>query len=563
MASILRSTFCGLVALALAAAPLAASAAKLSQVRVGTHEDHTRIVLELDAAASYRLSPPGEGGSQLQIQLDADSVARHVASKSPLVKSVRVEPSQRGSTISVDLSKSGIEVSEMVLADPPRIVLDLKPVGSTAAMAAIPAPKPAPAPAAKPEPTPEPAPAPKVAAVPAPAAAAPPAEGRLVADGRPVADATVKPVAPAGVAPSLADPVPNDIAKPAARFDAPVAKPEPTPPAAVPTAAPKPSAKADKPASANPEIVAKPATPETAAKATNPEIVAKAAETKPAVEPAPPTDAKPAADAARVEPSSPTPAPAAKPAEVVVRKATPVEAKKTAPAEAASWTDWLTSPTGYAAIGGVLLAGVVLAVRRRRRDEDDDPLYSVMSADDAGADDGDMRGQDHEDPIVEWGGNPDAAEQPTYAAVANFDADEPISRDGSQQLALGRLQMSEPEEPALPTVADADPDDSLFDGPGAPLVATAQPTSISVPSDSSYGGDASRIAGELESRVKDMERRIEQLAEARERLERQVAAQTEELRVQRAAIARTQRVVRTMTKGEDLATEPVPRAPQA
>jgi len=63
--------------------------------------------------------------------------------------------------------------------------------------------------------------------------------------------------------------------------------------------------------------------------------------------------------------------------------------------------------------------------------------------------------------------------------------------------------------------------------------------------------------------VKDLERRLEQLAEARERLERQVAAQTEELRVQRAAIARTQRVVRTLTKGEDLATEPVPRAPQA
>jgi len=210
-----------------------------------------------------------------------------------------------------------------------------------------------------------------------------------------------------------------------------------------------------------------------------------------------------------------------------------------------------------------LLAAVVLAVRRRRRDEDDDPLYSVMSADDAGADDEDMRGQDHEDPIVEWGGNPDAAEQPTYAAATNFDADEPISRDGSQQLALGRLQVPASEEPAAsPTVADADPDDSLFDGPGAPLVATPQPTSISVPSDSSYGGDASRIAGEIESRVKDMERRIEQLAEARERLERQVAAQTEELRVQRAAIARTQRVVRTMTKGEDLATEPVPRAPQ-
>jgi hypothetical protein len=33
--------------------------------------------------------------------------------------------------------------------------------------------------------------------------------------------------------------------------------------------------------------------------------------------------------------------------------------------------------------------------------------------------------------------------------------------------------------------------------------------------------------------------------------------------VQRAAIARTQRVVRSMTKGDDLVTEPVPRSPNA
>src|SRR5690606_34930960 len=108
MASILRSTSRGLVALALVAAPLAAaSAAKLSQVRVGTHENHTRIVLELDEAASYRLAPPGADGSQLQVRLDAQSTARQVTSKSPLVKAVRVEPSPRGATISVDLTQAG------------------------------------------------------------------------------------------------------------------------------------------------------------------------------------------------------------------------------------------------------------------------------------------------------------------------------------------------------------------------------------------------------------------------------------------------------------------------
>ena len=51
--------------------------------------------------------------------------------------------------------------------------------------------------------------------------------------------------------------------------------------------------------------------------------------------------------------------------------------------------------------------------------------------------------------------------------------------------------------------------------------------------------------------------------DARERLERQVAAQTEELRVQRAAIARTQRAVRNMARPEEdtAATEPALRDP--
>lgn len=532
--SVPRSSFLALLALALGAAPAVADAAHLSQVRVGTHEDHTRIVLELDGEASYRLAPPGAGGSQLQIQLEADSAARHVASKSPLVKSVRVEPSQNGSTISVDLTRSNVEVSEMVLANPPRIVLDLKQAGATAVTAppVVPAEKPAvaaaatpaAAPAPKPVTAPTPTPAREAAATAPPApASTPSAEGRLTADGKPVVDSKpVPPAAPKADAPSLADPVPNDIAgKPSARFEAPT-------PASAATAKVE---KIERPASVNPEIVAR-------------------SEAKPETPPASPV-APAAAEEARVEPpaAATPPPPAAKPAEVVVRKAAPRESKPAAPA-APSWTERLTSPTGYAVIGGVLLALVVLAVRRRRRDEDDDPLYSVMSADDAGADadDQDLRGQ-QEEPAVGWGQREEP--EPEYAS-AGFEADEPVAHDGSQQLALGRIQA----DPA-PTAAD---EDSLFDGPGAPAIATPPPAPVI---SNAYASDASQMAGEIESRMKDMERRIEQLAEARERLERQVAAQTEELRVQRAAIARTQRVVRSMTKGEDLATEPVPRAPQA
>jgi hypothetical protein len=76
------------------------------------------------------------------------------------------------------------------------------------------------------------------------------------------------------------------------------------------------------------------------------------------------------------------------------------------------------------------------------------------------------------------------------------------------------------------------------------------------------GGDVARLMGEFERRVAGMEARIDELVEAKERLERQVAAQTEELRVQRAAIARTQRAVRNMSRPvDDSATEPAERDP--
>jgi hypothetical protein len=72
--------------------------------------------------------------------------------------------------------------------------------------------------------------------------------------------------------------------------------------------------------------------------------------------------------------------------------------------------------------------------------------------------------------------------------------------------------------------------------------------------------DMARMLQELERRMQTLEAKLDEANEAREKLERQVAAQSEELRVQRAAIARTQRALRTMTRGdEDKATEPALR----
>ncbi|MBJ19010.1 MAG: hypothetical protein CL933_06235 [Deltaproteobacteria bacterium] len=73
-----------------------------------------------------------------------------------------------------------------------------------------------------------------------------------------------------------------------------------------------------------------------------------------------------------------------------------------------------------------------------------------------------------------------------------------------------------------------------------------------------------QMVAEMGRRMEALESRCDELVDARDRLERQVAAQTEELRVQRAAIARTQRAVRNLGRpeGEDQeATEPALRDP--
>ena len=55
----------------------------------------------------------------------------------------------------------------------------------------------------------------------------------------------------------------------------------------------------------------------------------------------------------------------------------------------------------------------------------------------------------------------------------------------------------------------------------------------------------------LEDRIAGLQSQLEVALESRERIERQMAAQNEELRVQRAAIARTQRAVRNISRPEE------------
>jgi hypothetical protein len=106
---------------------------------------------------------------------------------------------------------------------------------------------------------------------------------------------------------------------------------------------------------------------------------------------------------------------------------------------------------------------------------------------------------------------------------------------------------------------DEGPSVAASDGPG--LIPAERVVGTPVATASHTEESAGGALRDLEQRLALIEQRLARDADARERLERQVVAQTEELRVQRAAIARTQRVLRTLSRPEDLATEPVIKSP--
>ncbi len=483
-----------------------AGAATVSEVRVGTHDDgHTRIVVELDSAAGYRLQAPSEGKApELIVDLDATSIERDVPSKSRVVKKVHVEPTANGSTVRISLATGDVAVKEMLLANPPRIVLDLKargPIPKSDAVADAAAETSVAA--ASPE---------KVALVPPTPAKveAPKSEPVVVAAAEPT------PVVEKREAPLQLEAPPSAVAKPSNSAAPSQAKRDAMPP---PPTDPQPEfeSTATEPAAAKPTLIPPVDREKSSAQQTSPATsIAAAAEAR--------------------------------------RKAI---AEKAQSSSSESLMDLAMSPIGLGAIGAVVLLLAIVVMRRRRSAEDEDPLYTVMSADDAGV----GVSMDAAYPVT------DEAEfrTPVLANLGPFDPDafeeasEPAIRDnGPRQLALGSAPIvSEPEASVM--LGDDSDADSIF-AAEPEVIASAVPVMAPAFEPTPVAPHVAQISAEVERRVSELERRLEQLTEARERLERQVAAQTEELRVQRAAIARTQRVVRTIAKTEDMATEPVPRA---
>jgi hypothetical protein len=163
----------------------------------------------------------------------------------------------------------------------------------------------------------------------------------------------------------------------------------------------------------------------------------------------------------------------------------------------------------------------------------------------------------------------DESEAQVVDEFASDDQDIPVANvladDGSQENLLDTSSSS--STPGTPGA-----DDTLV--PGAENAAaagenmetygdaTVNTGMDSMPPIPGGDGDMMRMLREFEQRMANLESRLDEVTEAKERLERQVTAQTEELRVQRAAIARTQRALRNLTRpDDDSATEPALRDP--
>jgi hypothetical protein len=378
---------------------------------------------------------------------------------------------------------------------------------------------PAPAPAARPEVKP-PSEA-KLAEAKAPsepktlAAAKPPAEPRPAAETKPAAQTKPAPEA-----------------KPLAQAKPPEPKPlEPKPLAETKPAEAKPLAE-PKPSEAKPPAEAK-----TVAEL-KPPAGAKPAEPSPLAPPSEPADepagAKLAEQMAR---PAPAPEPAAKPAP------SPAKPKQAAAPKTEQPGALPLDPMSLAAMGVALVVLVLLVIflMRRRRLPNDLDVTALAEDDEPGS--------------ITEGLDFGAGERASQA--------EPVHR-GPATPAAARAELF-----------SSDTDQDLFEKPekgekmsqdslDLPIARGQRP--VGAPAAASPGvgeGDIGRLVRELERRVAQLETRLDEANDARERLERQVAAQSEELRVQRAAIARTQRALRGMNRGEEeQATEPALRDPK-
>jgi hypothetical protein len=477
--------------LAVGAAALGAStapAARVVDVRIGLHGDHTRVVIELDAPSGHQVERSAGDADSLAVRLDARGEHRHVLSRSPLVEGVTVEPADGGAVARIALRAPGLDYSEMLLDAPPRIVIDVRRAG--AAMAARPK---------------APEPARSVVKVAEPVAAPgseEPADEPMAAGAEQPRDPFVPPASYRALVE----------AQQSAAADAPPAaaqKPSTGPVASAPTAPAAPEAASVPSASSPPSRVL-----------ANP----------------PRTAGLPPPIAAALEPMR----------------------------------GWLAGVDPSGAV--LVLAGLVvtwifyrrmLARRTRQRTIEGAGADLTVFGDAPETEPAPVQPSDAQETPPAFAHAPEAPEVTrTFAApaiaVPAF-GDRGIDETAVQIPAPG-LPASRPT-PQLSLVTRSDEEErgwqtlSVPTAPSEPEIAAPPPSPASIPES---GEDRVAI---LERRILRLEGRIEELLESRQRLERYAAAQNEELRVQRAAIARTQRVLRGVVRPEETGSEPARLVP--
>lgn len=559
--------------------PLAgtAQATEVVEVRIGNHPTYTRVVFETSAPAGYRIEREEAGGAKLlALTLDATSRERDISSRSVGVESIRIQE-ELGKTIArIRLRRSDLILKEMILSNPPRIVLDLEhPEAAAPRLAAA------------------------ATTTPAASAVAPkPSATQRTKSPRPVAKAPApapRPAAPIAAKPAAVEPVAK--ANPAKAPATLAAEPE-APPAT--PAAPKPYKVVnwDDPAkvpgaedSAAEEHAA--AVREMTPGAHKPGSMGSK---QPLPAPAPATDTASASDAAgpavaQAEAETPKTSqatPPVKPAERVARATPPSSSSgssagtgsKTAAGASGGATE---APFDYVTIGAIAAGAVLLALIAmrlvRRRSLPNDLDVTTLAADAEAAE---------PEPVVARGPSDLTYPAPRPNAGADqagaADEDDSVSGAATKKYKVDDLdeavaQSKKKRSPNQPTEAyslaevsagtsnEVDHAAGLFDDDDSEGEKAMDMEVNDLPSDRSApaapppvmagDSDLASLVQDLISRVGSLEGRLEEANDARERLERQVAAQSEELRVQRAAIARTQRALRSLSRTEeDQATEP-------
>jgi len=460
-------------------------AAEIVEVRIGKHAEFTRVVFELDRTAGYRIErvDPTSDVAELVISLEASSIPRRLKSSKSLIEQVEVEPSGARSIARIRLAKNGLRLKEMILASPPRIVIDVL----------------------------------------APREATPPV-AEVAEPAKPVAETAESVTTPKESVPSFDEPTFDEIVAqiPTESEPAPVVEP-------MPVVVPEPVV--DVPAESTAAEVAVADEPSTStpieeAGTGGSELLA---ESQPA-----------AAEQVSPEPEQP-------------RKSRPMVVRsKPSTDEGSGWITWALA--GLGAISLVL--GGVLVARRKAGGEE------VDFADDDDHDFGDADTTLAESDENPFGNLSDDDQQmtlgtPGVTTATSSDADSgdttivslPDEEKESESVVFGDSEEKNMED--LEVISREQVNESLG---GMPSAAGGIPEEFQ------------QMVREMNRRVESLEGRIDELVDARDRLERQVAAQTEELRVQRAAIARTQRAVRNLARPEDEeeeqeATEPALRDP--